>query len=112
MGAAARTSIERVGLPVGLLIAAIALVVTLGRIGLFPLLAGRREELGTVRMYVENGGFGLVTRDSDGADVFVHRSALERRDGRLRVGDRVRFKVAPGNIRDMATRVRPVAPES
>ena len=36
------------------------------------------EELGTVKWYNANKGFGFIAPDQGGKDIFVHASALER----------------------------------
>jgi CspA family cold shock protein len=49
---------------------------------------------GTVVMFNAERGFGFLTPDDDGADVFVHASAAEHAGiGELRPGDRLRFDV-------------------
>ena len=106
MGSAARAGAERVGFPFALLALLIAIVGTMGRVGLNPIFSRGEEEEGTVRMFDAEGGYGLLVRDSDGSDVFVHRTALGRRGRRVRRGDRVRFRVTEGAYRDVATRVR------
>ena len=47
---------------------------------------------GTVKFYNEDKGFGFITPDAGGADVFVHVSAL-RRGGSLREGEKVSYEV-------------------
>jgi cold shock CspA family protein len=39
---------------------------------------GALEELGTVKWYNANKGFGFIAPDQGGKDIFVHASALER----------------------------------
>lgn len=47
---------------------------------------------GTVKFFNETKGFGFITPDGGGKDVFVHASALERAGMKtLREGQRVTF---------------------
>jgi CspA family cold shock protein len=55
------------------------------------------RETGTVKWFNEQKGFGFVTRDSGGKDVFVHHSALESNGWMLEEGDRVEYGVAEGD---------------
>jgi CspA family cold shock protein len=49
---------------------------------------------GTVKFFNTAKGFGFITPDGGGKDVFVHASALERADIRiLNEGDRVSFEL-------------------
>ncbi len=60
-------------------------------------LSNAREGRGTVKWYNPEKGFGFVTPDEGGKDLFVHRSALERSGGRdLPEGLRVRVKIVEG----------------
>ncbi|CAH0342512.1 MULTISPECIES: cold-shock protein [unclassified Rhizobium] len=47
---------------------------------------------GTVKFFAEDKGFGFITPDNGGPDVFVHVSALQQ-GGSLRDGDKVSFEV-------------------
>jgi cold shock protein len=47
---------------------------------------------GTVKFFNDDKGFGFITPENGGADVFVHVSAL-RQGGSLREGDKVSFEV-------------------
>ncbi len=49
---------------------------------------------GTVRWFNAKKGYGFITRDDNGEDVFVHFSAI-RQDGfkALKEGDHVRFEI-------------------
>ncbi|GGH16397.1 cold-shock protein [Alsobacter metallidurans] len=63
---------------------------------------------GTVKFYNDQKGFGFITPDDGGKDVFVHATALERAGMRALVeGQKVSFdteadrrsgKIAVGNI--------------
>ncbi|SCX31141.1 cold-shock protein [Agrobacterium rosae] len=47
---------------------------------------------GTVKLFNDDEGFGFITPENGGQDVFVHVSALERGNS-LREGDKVTFEV-------------------
>ncbi|MFK0207854.1 cold-shock protein [Agrobacterium sp. NPDC090283] len=47
---------------------------------------------GTVKFFNDDKGFGFITPENGGQDVFVHVSALQRGDS-LREGDKVSFEV-------------------
>ncbi|ATN37810.1 cold-shock protein (plasmid) [Rhizobium sp. ACO-34A] len=47
---------------------------------------------GTVKFFNEDKGFGFITPENGGADVFVHVSALERGSS-LREGQRVSYEL-------------------
>lgn len=47
---------------------------------------------GTVKFFNDDKGFGFITPEDGGQDVFVHVSALQR-GGSLREGDKVSFEI-------------------
>ncbi|MCL6655167.1 cold-shock protein [Agrobacterium rubi] len=47
---------------------------------------------GTVKFFNDDKGFGFITPENGGTDVFVHVSALQQ-GGSLREGDNVTFEV-------------------
>ncbi|KIQ03405.1 MULTISPECIES: cold-shock protein [Rhizobium/Agrobacterium group] len=47
---------------------------------------------GTVKFFNDDKGFGFITPEDGGTDVFVHVSSLQR-GGSLREGDKVSFEV-------------------
>lgn len=50
---------------------------------------------GTVKFYNDQKGYGFITPDNGGKDVFVHATALERGGIRgLQEGDKVSFDTA------------------
>jgi len=65
--------------------------------------------LGTVKFYSSGKGFGFITPDEGGADVFVHVSALDQAGmAALSSGDRVTYNcIADRQGRRAATDVRP-----
>jgi cold shock protein len=48
------------------------------------------SEIGFVKSYAEDRGYGMITRES-GEDIFVHRSGLARGVKTLLAGDMVKF---------------------
>lgn len=60
-------------------------------------------ETGTVKFYNETKGFGFITPDSGGKDVFVHSSGL--RDN-IREKDKVQYEITDGKKGPSATNVR------
>ena len=65
---------------------------------------------GTVKWFNAQKGFGFISPDDGGADVFVHFSAIES-DGyrELRENQRVEFNVKDGDKGPQAENVVPVA---
>jgi CspA family cold shock protein len=65
--------------------------------------------LGTVKWFNAEKGYGFVTVDGSGDDVFVHWSAIEGEGYRaLDEGQRVQFEVGEGEKGPQAENVRPV----
>lgn len=51
-------------------------------------------EKGTVKWYNATKGYGFISPDSGGNDVFVHVSAVERSGlGDLREGDKITYEI-------------------
>jgi CspA family cold shock protein len=63
---------------------------------------------GTVSWYDEDKGFGFVTPDAGGADVFVHHRALAEGRTGLTAGERVTYEVVQGDRGPQARDVRSV----
>ncbi|NHO31192.1 cold-shock protein [Acetobacter sp. LMG 1636] len=62
-----------------------------------PDLSGAEEIRGTVKWYNATKGFGFITPDHGGKDIFVHASALERSGiGSLNEGQMTNVKVVQG----------------
>lgn len=61
---------------------------------------------GTVKWFNAEKGFGFITPDDGGADLFVHHSAIESTGFRsLDENQRVEFQVAQGQKGPQATHV-------
>jgi CspA family cold shock protein len=64
--------------------------------------------LGTVKWFNAEKGYGFITVDDSGDDVFVHWSAIEGEGYRaLDEGQRVQFEVGEGEKGPQAETVRP-----
>ncbi len=64
--------------------------------------------LGTVKWFNAEKGYGFITVDGSGDDVFVHWSAIEGEGYRaLDEGQRVQFEVGEGEKGPQAENVRP-----
>ena len=68
--------------------------ITIGRIGLYPVLRRGDRFTGVIGFYDEELGFGLVTPDNDSKEIFIHANALPQRQRRnLEAGTRVRYRL-------------------
>jgi cold shock protein len=66
--------------------------------------------VGTVKWFNAEKGFGFITVDGGGADVFVHFSAIEASGYRsLEENQRVEFEIGQGPKGPQAESVRPIA---
>jgi CspA family cold shock protein len=64
---------------------------------------------GTVKWFNDAKGFGFITQDGGGDDVFVHHTAIQSEGFRsLQEGQRVEFEVKNGPKGLQAANVRPV----
>jgi CspA family cold shock protein len=65
---------------------------------------------GTVKWFNESKGFGFITQDAGGEDVFCHHSAIQAEGFRaLTEGQKVEFEVVRGPKGLQAQNVRPIA---
>ncbi len=63
-------------------------------------------EQGTVKWFDNTKGYGFVSRENGGKDVFVHHSAIEGTGYKsLEEGQRVQFEVTQGPKGDQAVNV-------
>ena len=62
---------------------------------------------GTVKFFNTEKGYGFITRDEGGDDVFVHHSNIQGEGFKsLAEGQRVEFDVAPGRKSEEAQNVK------
>ncbi len=60
-------------------------------------------ETGTVKFFNESKGFGFITPDSGGKDLFVHTTAIE--NGPIADGDKVEYEIGQGQKGPCAEKV-------
>ncbi|MFO7641299.1 MAG: cold-shock protein [Candidatus Competibacteraceae bacterium] len=64
---------------------------------------------GTVKWFNESKGFGFITPDSGGDDLFAHFSAIQARGFKtLKENQKVSFDVTTGPKGKQATNIRPL----
>jgi CspA family cold shock protein len=68
-----------------------------------------RMSTGTVKWFNESKGFGFISPDDGGDDLFAHFSAIQARGFKtLRENQKVSFDVATGPKGKQATNIRPI----
>jgi CspA family cold shock protein len=60
---------------------------------------------GTVKFFNSQKGFGFITPDNGGKDLFVHKNSVQGGAEDLREGQKVQFVEAPGRKGPEATEV-------
>lgn len=63
---------------------------------------------GTIKFFNKQKGFGFITPDSGGKDLFVHTSNVNGDADSLREGQKVEFVEGPGRKGPEATDVTPL----
>lgn len=64
---------------------------------------------GTGKWFNDQKGFGFITPDTGGKDLFVHQSAIQSSGFRtLKEGDKVEYDVEQGQKGPQAVNIRPV----
>src|SRR5437868_6408773 len=72
-----------------------------------PLAKGRRMATGTVKWFNDAKGYGFITPDGGGKDVFVHHTAIQMEGFRsLAEGQKVEYEVTEGPKGPQAANVR------
>jgi len=65
---------------------------------------------GTVKWFSAEKGYGFITPDEGGKDVFVHYSAIQQEGYRtLNEGQKVEYEVVQGQKGPQAANVRPLS---
>ena len=65
---------------------------------------------GTVKWFSDDKGYGFITPDEGGKDLFVHHSEIQADGFRsLREGEEVEFEVTQGTKGPQAVNVKPVS---
>lgn len=61
---------------------------------------------GTVKWFSDQKGYGFITPDGGGKDLFVHHTAIEGEGFRtLKEGQKVQYEVTQGSKGEQATKV-------
>ena len=64
---------------------------------------------GKVKWFNDHKGFGFITNDDDGKDIFVHHTSIAAEGFRtLRENQAVEYEITQGQKGPQATNVRPI----
>jgi CspA family cold shock protein len=69
---------------------------------------GKKMEMGTVKWFNDAKGFGFITPDNGGEDLFAHFSAINSKGFKsLKENQRVSFEVTTGPKGKQASNIQP-----
>jgi CspA family cold shock protein len=69
---------------------------------------GKKMEMGTVKWFNDAKGFGFITPDNGGEDLFAHFSAINAKGFKsLKENQRVSFEVTTGPKGKQASNIQP-----